>query len=68
MSEFFWLRKRRMDKNLTQAEVAEMVGITREYYNRCENGRHDPQEYTKLRISEVLGFNYELWFQEEKTK
>ena len=48
------LKKRRMEKGLTQKQLSEYLGITQSQYSNIENGETDPTKYLKP-ISEVLG-------------
>ena len=48
MSDFRKLRDIREDSDLTQAELAEMIGITKEQYGRYERGVNElPLRYFK---------------------
>ena len=48
MSDFRKLRDVREDADLTQAELAEMIGITKEQYGRYERGVNElPLRYFK---------------------
>lgn len=64
MKSLFWLKEIRHSKQLTQEEVGELIGGTREQYNAYENGRVDPQEFTKYKIAKALDFDVELWLHE----
>lgn len=66
MKSLFWLKQIRHHKKLTQEEVAKLIGGTREQYNAYENGRVEPQEYTKFKIARALGFDVELWLEKEE--
>jgi len=48
------LKKRRMEKGLTQKHMSEKLGITQSQYSNIENGETDPTKYLK-RISEIFG-------------
>lgn len=48
------LKELREKKKLTQAQVAEKVGITQQAYSYIEKGISNPSLETALRISEVL--------------
>lgn len=48
------LKELREKKKLTQAQVAEKVGITQQAYSYIEKGTSNPSLETALRISEVL--------------
>ena len=48
------LKKRRMEKGLTQNRMSEKLGITQSQYSNIENGETDSTKYLKP-ISEILG-------------
>ena len=48
------LKKRRMEKRLTQKLMSERLGITQSQYSKIENGETDPTKYLRP-ISEILG-------------
>jgi len=49
------LRRLRLQKGLTQAIVANKAGVTREYVNKLEAGRHDPTVGVLTRLASVVG-------------
>lgn len=53
MSEL--LKEARLKAGLTQAQVANLVGVTERSYQYHEAGRRTPNVYTGQRIAEVLG-------------
>jgi len=63
-----WLIEIRKIKNMTQLEVANKAKISRSYYSDIERGRRDPGGKTAKRISDVLGFDMELFFEDERRK
>lgn len=48
------LRVLRAEKNWSQAQLAESVGVSRQAINSIENGRHDPSITLAYRISLAL--------------
>ena len=48
------LKELRKAKNLTQAEVADFLGITRAAYTNIENGKREPDNSTLVRLSEYF--------------
>lgn len=36
------LRKLRLEKNLSQAQIAELLETTQQHYSTYENGKHEP--------------------------
>lgn len=53
-----WLKQLRLEKGLTQDEVAKKVPITLRYYQMIEQGVKEPSVLVANRISEVIGFNW----------
>lgn len=49
------LREARLKKNLTQAELAQKVGVTVAMANHYEKGKHLPRPGTKRKIEAFLG-------------
>ena len=58
----------RVEKNLTQAELANMVGVTRQTIGLIEAGKYNPTIKLCLRIAEVTGKNLDqlFWIEREK--
>lgn len=54
------IRKGTLKKS--QAEVAEMLGISRTFYNQIENGTRNPKLYLALKISKIFGISVEKIF------
>ena len=57
------LKVQRAIKNLTQEQLAEMVGVTRKTINTVENGVYVPSTYLALKLSKVLEVTVEELFQ-----
>jgi transcriptional regulator with XRE-family HTH domain len=51
---------------MKQIEVAEKVGITQQMYWMIENGERRPSVETAKKIAAVLGFDWVLFFPDEK--
>lgn len=49
------IRQYRQDKGLTQQELAELTGVTRQTINALENARYNPSLILAYRITKVLG-------------
>lgn len=45
----------RIDLDLTQRELAEMVGVTENYVRQIENARRNPKAKVMLKFAKVLG-------------
>ena len=56
------LREHRARLNLTQADLAEMVGVSRKTINTVENGVFIPSTVLALRLSRALGTPVESLF------
>lgn len=52
-----WFRKVRDELNLTQAQVANEVGVTRQFIGMIESGTATPHPDTAKRIAIALNFN-----------
>jgi putative transcriptional regulator len=57
------LREERTRRNLTQAELAELVGVSRKTINTVENGVFIPSTVLALRMARALGTSVECLFQ-----
>jgi putative transcriptional regulator len=56
------LRELRTKRNLTQAELAERIGVSRKTINTVENGIFIPSTVLALRIARALGTSVEAVF------
>ena len=56
------LKDRRSELGLTQAELAERVGVTRKTVNTVENGIFTPSTILALKLAESLGLSVEQLF------
>jgi putative transcriptional regulator len=57
------LKVQRAKHNLTQEQLAEVVGVTRKSINTIENGRYVPSTYLALKLSKALAVPVEELFQ-----
>lgn len=57
-----WLIQARLDKGLTQKEVAEEVKISQPSICDIEQGNKTPRPDTAKRIAKVLGFDWTRFF------
>ena len=57
------LKVQRAIKELTQEQLAEMVGVTRKTINTIENRKYIPSTYLALRLSLALETTVEELFQ-----
>jgi putative transcriptional regulator len=56
------LKERRGELGLTQAELAERVGVTRKTVNTVENGVFTPSTTLAIKLSQALGITVEQLF------
>jgi putative transcriptional regulator len=56
------LKERRTELGLTQAELAERVGVTRKTVNTIENLVFTPSATLAIKLSEALGLSVEQLF------
>lgn len=49
------LRLKRIEKGMTQGELAMRVGISQNALSMCELGKHFPKKKTLDKLAEVLG-------------
>ena len=56
------LRERREAKDLTQAQLAEAIGVSRKTVNTVENGVFVPSTIIALKLAKVLGEPVERLF------
>lgn len=61
-----WLKILRNNKNFSQEHVAEMAGITQQYYSFIESGERTPSVETAQSIANVLGFNWTRFFEPDQ--
>ena len=57
------LREERTRQNLTQGQLAELVGVSRKTINTVENGVFVPSTMLSLRLAKALGTTVEELFQ-----
>jgi putative transcriptional regulator len=56
------LKERRTEAGLTQAELAEKVGVTRKTVNTVENGVFTPSATLAIKLAQVLNVPVEQLF------
>jgi putative transcriptional regulator len=57
------LKVQRARKDLTQEQLAHLVGVTRKTINTVEKGKYIPSTYLALKLSKILGVSVEDLFQ-----
>ena len=60
------LIEERKRANFTQREVGRLSGISESYYSMIESGERKPTVKTAKKIAAVLGFDWALFFEDEK--
>jgi putative transcriptional regulator len=61
------LKVQRAKKDLTQEQLAELVGVTRKTINTIENRRFIPSTYLALKLAHSLDVSVEELFQIDHT-
>lgn len=56
------LKERRSELSLTQAKLAERVGVTRKTVNTVENGVFTPSAMLAIKLAQALGLSVEQLF------
>ncbi len=51
------LKEARTAKNISQSEIAEMVGVTKQTYLKWENGTTEPKASQVVKLAEALGIS-----------
>ena len=49
------IRQFRQDKGITQQELADLAGVTRQTVNALENARYNPSLILAYKITKILG-------------
>ena len=62
------LKERRAELSLTQAELAERVGVTRKTVNTVENGVFTPSALLAIKMAAALGLRVEELFWLERSR
>jgi putative transcriptional regulator len=62
------IRVLRAERNWTQADLADRIGVSRNAVNSIENGRFDPSLPMAYRFSDVFGLPVEEIFPKERGK
>ena len=61
------IKVNRAELNITQAELAERVGVTRQAINAAELGKYVPSTVLAMKIAKVFGKSVEEVFMLEET-
>lgn len=60
------VRARRTAQGLTQAELGDRVGVSRQTINAIEGGRHDPSLTLAFHLAAALGERIDTLFEPEQ--
>ena len=58
-----WLRNKRLEKQLTQAQLAKMVGADATMISKIEVGDRRPSVELAKKIAEALGFDWTRFYE-----
>ncbi|HDU1114150.1 TPA: helix-turn-helix transcriptional regulator [Listeria monocytogenes] len=59
-----WLKTYRLEKSMTQQEVAKQCGIPKNTYASIEQGKRRPSPERAKLIASKLGFDWTIFFNE----
>lgn len=60
-----WLKNLRMQVDMSQQELAEKVGVSREYITMIENNERTPSVSVAKKIGIELNFDWTIFFDKE---
>lgn len=60
------VRRHRLTRDITQGELAELLGVTRQTVLSIEKGKYTPSVGLALRLAEIFGVSVETLFQLNK--
>lgn len=58
-----WLKNMRLQRKLTQEEVAKICDISRSFYTHIEQGNKTPSVEVAKKIGRTLGFKWTVFFE-----
>ena len=61
-----WLKKYRLQTEMTMKDVADVVGITQVSYWQIEHGICKPKVENAKKIANLLGFDWRLFYPDEQ--
>lgn len=59
------LKLKRVEKNLTQQQLAEKIGVDRTLVSKIECGAASPSVGVAKRIASALGFDWTLFYEDD---
>ena len=60
-----WLKNIRLEAKKTMKNISTEAGISESYYSQIENGTRNASVSVAKKIAEVLGFDWQMFFEEE---
>ncbi len=57
-----WLKNKRSESNISQQELAQKVGVSREYITMIENNERTPSVSIAKKIANELGVDWTIFF------
>ena len=60
------VRRHRLAKDITQSQLADLLGVTRQTVLSIEKGKYTPSIGLALRLAEIFGVSVETLFQHNK--
>ena len=63
-----WLADLRKQAKMSQQSVANIIGISRQYYGFIENGERDPSVNVAKRLGELFGFDWTIFYEDKSYK
>lgn len=58
-------KEKRVQKNLTQQQLAEIIGVDRTLISKIESGASSPSVGVAKRIATVLGFDWTQFYEDK---
>ena len=62
------MREKRLEKGLSQVELASKVGVWQSSITRFETGKATPKPSTAKKIAAILGFSWTKFYDEQEAK
>ena len=60
------IKRMRLERKLTQQQVADMMNVTKGYISRIENSRTAPSVGILISLAHALGVDFNAFFEEEE--
>jgi transcriptional regulator with XRE-family HTH domain len=62
------IKRMRIERQLTQQEVADAMGVTKGYVSRIENSKTAPPVGTLISLAQTLGVDFNAFFETEESE